>query len=286
MTERWKARLQADQRLLSIFKGSATGVLARTASMLAGIITLPLTLRYLGLEEYGIWVTVTGTVVMLNLLDLGIASTLTNFLSQAFADDDRTSARRFYSTAFWLTVAVTIVLAMVLAMLWSFMDWARLLHIAATGTLHEAERAIIVAVVASLLNLPLNLVGKVGGAYRELHVVNYFSILGSVLSLSGVVLGVTLHVRFSTLMLLYCAGPVLANLCVNAWMILYRRPWLLPLPWLSSRSEAQDLFKQGSLFFVLQLCGVVVFNSDNLVITHYLGAQQVTPYSVAWRLAN
>ena len=40
------------------------------------------------------------------------------------------------------------------------------------------------------------------------------------------------------------------------------------------------------MFFILQLTGLVVFNSDNLVITHYLGPAQVTPYSVAWRLTN
>jgi O-antigen/teichoic acid export membrane protein len=47
---------------------------------------------------------------------------------------------------------------------------------------------------------------------------------------------------------------------------------------------ARDLFGQGSLFFVLQIAGLVVFNSDNVVIAHYCGAGEVTPYSVSWRL--
>lgn len=39
--------------------------------------------RYLGPERYGVWATVTTTAVWLNLLDLGIANTLTNHISPA-----------------------------------------------------------------------------------------------------------------------------------------------------------------------------------------------------------
>ncbi len=37
---------------------------------------------------------------------------------------------------------------------------------------------------------------------------------------------------------------------------------------------------------MLQIAGLVVFNSDNLIVTHYLGPAQVAPYSVAWRLVG
>jgi O-antigen/teichoic acid export membrane protein len=48
----------------------------------------------------------------------------------------------------------------------------------------------------------------------------------------------------------------------------------------------RDLFGEGALFFVLQVSGLVVFNTDNLIIAHYMGAAEVTPYSVAWRLCG
>jgi O-antigen/teichoic acid export membrane protein len=34
------------------------------------------------------------------------------------------------------------------------------------------------------------------------------------------------------------------------------------------------------------VAAVVVFTSDNLVVSHYLGAAEVTPYSVTWRLVG
>ena len=47
---------------------------------------------------------------------------------------------------------------------------------------------------------------------------------------------------------------------------------------------ARELLASGSAFFLIQIAGAVVFSSDNLVVSHYLGAAQVTPYNVTWRL--
>jgi O-antigen/teichoic acid export membrane protein len=38
------------------------------------------------------------------------------------------------------------------------------------------------------------------------------------------------------------------------------------------------------MFFVIQIAALVLFQTDNLIIAHYLGAAAVTPYSVTWRL--
>jgi O-antigen/teichoic acid export membrane protein len=38
------------------------------------------------------------------------------------------------------------------------------------------------------------------------------------------------------------------------------------------------------MFFVIQIAALFLFQTDNLIIAHYLGAAAVTPYSVTWRL--
>jgi ADP-heptose:LPS heptosyltransferase len=52
------------------------------------------------------------------------------------------------------------------------------------------------------------------------------------------------------------------------------------------RSVIPRIFHSGSQFFVIQIAGLVVFNSDNLIISHYLGPAQVTPYSLIWRIVG
>ncbi len=48
----------------------------------------------------------------------------------------------------------------------------------------------------------------------------------------------------------------------------------------------RELLNSGSSFFLIQVAAVVVFSSDNLVVSHYLGASEVTPYSVTWRVVG
>ena len=49
---------------------------------------------------------------------------------------------------------------------------------------------------------------------------------------------------------------------------------------------ARELLFYGSGFFLIQIAGAVVFSSDNVVVSHYLGAVQVTPYNVTWRFVG
>ena len=42
----------------------------------------------------------------------------------------------------------------------------------------------------------------------------------------------------------------------------------------------------GGMFFLVQVAALILFQTDNLIIAHYLGAAAVTPYSVTWRLFN
>ena len=53
-------------------------VLARSLSIATALITVPLTLHYLGTERYGMWMTMSSLVVLLSFADLGIGTGILN----------------------------------------------------------------------------------------------------------------------------------------------------------------------------------------------------------------
>ena len=77
----------------------SSGAAARVLSSLLTLVSLPFAVRYLGAERFGVWATITSTVVLLNLLDLGIASTLTNHVARAYALGDKPYAARCTTNA-------------------------------------------------------------------------------------------------------------------------------------------------------------------------------------------
>ena len=136
-----------------------------------------------------------------------------------------------------------------------------------------------------MLSLPLNLVHRVLGGYQQSEITNYFNVFRNLLSLAAVLVVASLHGSLFVLMLIYSLSLMAGTVGLNLWMNLRNRRWMFPSPRHIDRATIGDLLVSGSGFFMLQIAGLIVFNSDNIVIAHYLGAAAVAPYSITWRVA-
>jgi O-antigen/teichoic acid export membrane protein len=269
-----------------IVKAVSTGAAARLLSAGLTLVSLPLAVRYLGAERYGVWATITTTAVWINLLDLGIANTLTNSISRAYALDDRASAARYFTNALLISGSIAVAVGAVFAIVVSRVDWVRLFNVSANVPASEVRNTVAVAATLMLLGLPCNLGSKLLAGYQELHRYNYAVLAGAVSSVLGLALGITLHVSMPVLFTMSMGCVTFASLATLITVITWQKPWLLPRLGLIDRSTSCELFNSGSSFFLIQVAAVVVFSSDNIVVSHYLGAAEVTPYSVTWRLVG
>jgi O-antigen/teichoic acid export membrane protein len=264
----------------------SSGAAARLLSATITLVTLPLAVRYLGAERYGVWATITTTVVWINLLDLGIANTLTNSISRAYALDDKASAARYFSNALLVTGTIAAVVGGAFAVVGSRVNWMRIFNVSANVPAAEVRDTVLVAAALMLLGLPCNLGGKLLAGYQELHRNNYAVCAGAVTGVIGLALGITLRVSMPVLVVMSVGCLTFASLANLIFVVTWHKPWLLPRPSLLDRSTSGELLHSGSSFFFIQVAAVVVFSSDNIVVSHYLGAAEVTPYSVTWRLVG
>jgi O-antigen/teichoic acid export membrane protein len=284
--QRIRAAVERDPRLSRIFHGGASALLSRGFGLLVSAVSLPLTVRYLGAEQYGIWVTVSTTVVLMAMLDLGIANSLTNMISRAYAADDRAAAQRFYASAFWISCGVSAALGSACWALWGRVPWGSLFHVRDAHLAAQAEVCVAVAVAFFLVSLPLNLINRVLSGYQQTQVSNYANLLNSVLGLVAILAVLATRGSLVELMVVYSSMMLVGTVGLNLWVVLRDKRWLTPLPRVMSREAVRELLGSGMGFFVLQLSALIVFNSDNFVIAHYLGPADVTPYNVTWRMAS
>ena len=276
----------SDTRLSRVLLGSVSALFGRGLAVLVNAVLLPVILRYLGKLEFGIWITISTSVLMLSVLDLGIANTLTNFIAEAHAEEDQEKAVRFYATAFWITSAAVVLLSPLCYAAWRAIDWGVVFHLSEALQIQHARTCVAVAVAFFLASLPLTLANKVLAGYQQVHLANAFAMVSSVLSLVAILTTVAFHGTIVYLMVSYCAAMLVGTFSLNLWLYFWQRPWLKPGLQSVHFGAARSLFGQGFLFFIIQCTGLVVFSTDNLVITHYLGPAQVTPYSFAWRLTS
>ena len=268
-----------------IIAAASSGAAARGLSALASIVSIPLAVRYLGTERFGVWATITSTVVFLNLLDLGIASTLTNHVAHSYARGEREYAARYTTNALALTVSVALGSGVVLAWLWPHANWVSLFGVAATVPRSEVSATVAIAAALMLAGLPASLASRILAGYQQVHLNNLVIACGTAGNLAGLLIGIALRASMPWLFLMSTGCVTSSNLMTLA-ALWWFKPWLRPRRTQIALSAARELLGSGSGFFLIQIAGAVVFSSDNIVVGHYLGAAQVTPYNVTWRLVG
>ena len=275
---------ERERRSRSIVRGTAAALVARAIGSLAGIITVPLTVRYLGPERYGVWMTISSVLVFLGFGDFGLASSLTNALGRAFGQDDRESARRYVTTTL---IALSVVASLfVIAGITFAAPLAHVMFPKVEDTLlrHEITPALVIALSIFALNFPLLITNRVLAAYQENATANLWLMASSVANLVGVLIVIPLRGGLPLLVL----GSAGAGLVVNAisaiWLFGWHKPWLAPVRSAADLKFARELFSTSWKFFVANTAWLINSQTDNLIIAHYLGPASVTPYSVTFRL--
>ena len=87
------------QRIRRAFLSTLASAAARGTVVLTSLLSVPLTLGYLGKERFGLWMVISSLVALLGLADLGVGNGLLNVLAKAYGKDDRDAARVGVSSA-------------------------------------------------------------------------------------------------------------------------------------------------------------------------------------------
>ena len=273
-------------RTRRLLEGAFSAMLSKGVVLLVNVVSIPIMVRYLGAESFGVWVTISTALSMFLVLDLGVANALTNFISEAYARDDREYAGTCGTTALGVMIAIALLLGGIAWWIWPALHWGRLFHLSSSAEAPTVGRAVAVALAIFLLGLPAGLATKILGGYQELRAANIFVTAGSLCNLASLVILVRLHAGLVALVTASSAALVGANLLCLLWIWCVHKPWLMPRLHHLDGGVARSMMQSGGEFFVLQIAGLIAFNSDNLVVTHFLGPAQVASYSVAWRLTS
>ena len=139
-----------DNPYLTLRANSLVVSLGAAARLVVSLISIPLLVRFLGLERYGVWVVLNSVIAIAGLMELGLSTALTNYLAADYARQDWVNANR--------NVATSLVLVTCLGVLTSVGLW--LVHPLVGGMLfvedsHRIEAVLALGVISWLVLLRL-----------------------------------------------------------------------------------------------------------------------------------
>lgn len=265
-------------------RGTATGLVARGLGLFVAVVSVPLAVRYLGPERYGVWITISTFLAFLSFTDLGLANSLTNALGKAYGEDQRAIARSYVSSAFCTLGLIALIFLAAGTVLIPRLPSLLFPHANPELARNEIAPALMIAFVIFALNFPLLVTNRVLAAYQKTALANLWAMAGNLGNLATVLLVIWFRGGLPWLVL-GCSGVgLLTNVACTIWLFGFREPWLRPHPAALDPAVIKDLFSTGWKFLLIGAGWMINSQTDNLIIAHYLGASLVTPYSVTFQL--
>lgn len=265
---------------------SLTSLGGKGLALILNIISVPLVIGYLGTERYGIWITISTLAIWLNVLDLGLGNQLTNELSAAYGTHNIDQAHKSVSTTFWTLVGISVICSLFLVPLALMLDWAALLNLSSRDLSNELSFGLTIVVIVFLVQSPLLVANKVLVAYQEGAIANAWNTGSNILTFVGTVIAAIFRVDLVWLIAITLGLPLLVIIASNLWLFRRHKPFLAPSPKLFDRANWRTGLAKGASFFALQIAGLVLYQTDNVIIARYLGPESVSTYSIAYRLFN
>lgn len=256
---------------------------SRLFSLLTNFIAIPIALQHLGLERYGIWMTMTSILLLLAFADFGISNALLTTLSNALGKNEFNSAQALVSNSFALLMVASLGFLSIFWLSVEFIDLRKSLNLSRNISVDEVKISLLIFILIFCAGFPIGGIERIRLACQEGHITAGFSFLGNAVGFLSMLYVTTAGKDLPWLIFTLSGIPCLFQLS-NGVLLFISRPYLRPRVCQISGGKVKTLTRTGSLFFVLQLTASVSYHSDNILIAHIFNQEMVAFYSVPNRL--
>lgn len=260
--------------LLAIIKGCSIAI---------SLVLVPITIHYVNPTRYGIWLTLSSIVGWFGFFDVGLGHGLRNKFAEAVTMGKDELARIYVSTTYAILSLIIIVLLIIFFCINPFLNWSRMLN---TPSEMAGELSILALIVFVFfcIQFVLRLMTTILTASQQPAKASVFELFGSMLSLS--IIFILTKVSSGNLIYLgtvLSITPVLVLTSSSIWFYTHQFKKYAPALKYVKFRYANDLMGLGIKFFLLQIAGVVLYQTSNIIIANLFGPSQVTPYNVAYK---
>lgn len=265
---------------------SVTAATAKVTTALTMLITVPLTLGYLGPERFGMWMAVIALITMLGFADLGLSNGVLNAIAHASGRGARQEIRHIISSGLLMLCMVGTIILLLFAACYSYIPWATVFNVSSATAAREAGPVVLVLTMCFLATLPLGLTQKIQLGLQQGYWAYLWETLGSIGGLLGILVAIRLEAGLPFIALAMAGIPVVFRGMNTLVFFGFQKLALRPRAGNVKPDIVRKLLSTGLLFFILQIAVIVGFQSDNIIIAHILGAEAVAGYDIAIKLAT
>lgn len=266
-------------------KNMILGTAYKGISMIVSYLYVPIVLLYLGEYKYGVWTTILNVLSWITYFDIGIGNGLRNKLAESLMkqnEEGEEKVKKYVSSAYiMLAVIITGAILIGCILAW-IINWESVFGVKNFD--ENLKTIMIISIIFVGINFWLSLCKSIFYAIQENSKVGLMGVLQQVLML----LGVFVLIKFkepSILLVAILYGITDFVISIIFSKILFKRnKCFVPNIKYYSSVEAHETTNLGAKFFIVQIAALILFTTDNLIISHFIGPAEVTSYSIVNKL--
>lgn len=252
----------------------------RSGAIASSFISFTMLIKYLDSETFGIWMTVLSILNWFTVFDLGIGNGIRNKLSELDYHSAAEKSQQIVIASFLILGLFTIFITATLIVMNYYISWQSVLN----STKYSSQllrNLIFIVIFITMFNFWLNFINIVYAAKHQTHYVNAAKFISNLF-----LLFIISHM-FSTpvLNLPHFAFWYLFSGTIGSLILISLYKWSWPLKVTTANfKEVYSYLGLGLHFFIIQICGMLIFTTDRILITQMLGPEFVPQFEIFQKL--
>src|ERR1035437_7979587 len=252
-------------------------------SIAISLIVVPLTINYINPTQYGIWLTLSSIVAWFSFFDIGLSQGLRNKFAEAKAKGNDELAQVYVSTTYAILAIIFLIVWVIFLIVNHFLNWAHILNISENMQSEVSTLAVIVFTYFCL-QFVLGIITTLILADQQPAKSSFISVLGQIFSLIFIfALVKNTQGSLVKLGIALCVSPVLVLIGANFFFFkgVFKkyRPSFSKIKF----QYAKGLFNLGLFFFIIQVAGIIQYQTANIIIARNFGTNDVTSYNIVYK---
>ncbi len=277
----------AEKALQNAIKFNTIGlVVSKLIGAIAGLLFVTISIQHLDPERLGVWFAVTSLFAWFSLFDIGLGNGLRNKLSGLIQENKIEEAREYVSTAYALVSIIFLIVFVVYVLLNQIIDWSSIINSHYILNSEIARFSIYLCAVVCLKFI-VQLIVPISAAMQMVAIGN---LIESVSRLVAVLILYAYSEKVQVDLLSYGMlffSPYLFLLFIFSITIFVTKFRNISPSISRVRTRIlPELFSFSSIFFIIQVCGIVVYQSNVILVSNQLGPQVAGEFSITFQYVS
>lgn len=246
-------------------------------------ISVPLVLKYLEKESYGLWLLILSITGWIYTFDVGLGNGLKNRIAESIAKKNSNDTKDYIATAYFFITIISIIFFIIIFYLFKMINLNSILNINFIDK-ETLSKIFIINIAFVCLNFILSICNNIFLGAQKSYLTSVNNVISQLLNITFILM--LQYLKYKSLVyisIFYGLSISLSHIILTIYFFIKEKQFISTFKNIKT-SKLKLLFGIGGKIFLVQIAGFLIFSTDNFIISYFLGTEKVAEYNVVYKL--